>query len=251
MSGSESGGGDRTEAATPRRLEQAREEGQLPVSRDLGTLASLGGAALGAVMFAPAMAHRMADQSAALLGLLDRVRLVDGSVLGGPVSGVVFSAAMLVGSVALPAGACGAVCTLLQTQFYIGGAPIRFRPSRISPAAGLGRLFSQRHFLDFLKSCGRLAILSTLVWAAIGRSTVDRDRCRQRGFVAAAADRDRASHDLRTAIDDRPGVLRGIGRAAGAVPARQVVAYVARADPARDAANRWRPDGQREAAADP
>jgi flagellar biosynthesis protein FlhB len=171
MSGSESGGGDRTEAATAQRLEQAREEGQLPVSRDLGTLASLGGAALGAVMFAPTMAHRMADQSAALLGLLDRVRLVDGSVLGGPVSGVVFSAAMLVGSVAIPAGACGAICTLLQTQFYVGGAPIRFQVSRISPAAGMGRLFSQRHFLDFLKSCGRLAILSTLVWAAIGRST--------------------------------------------------------------------------------
>lgn len=170
MSGSEGSAEDRTEGATQRRLEQAREEGQLPVSRDLATLASLGGAALGAVMFAPAMAHRMADQSAALLGLLDRIRLVDGTVLGGPASGVVFSAAMLVGSVALPAGACGAICTLLQTQFYIGGAPIRFQPSRINPAAGLARIFSQRHFLDFLKSCGRLAILCTLVWSAVGHN---------------------------------------------------------------------------------
>ncbi|HEY1413506.1 MAG TPA: EscU/YscU/HrcU family type III secretion system export apparatus switch protein, partial [Rhodopila sp.] len=171
MSGSESGSGDRTEAATPRRLDQAREEGKLPVSRDLATLASLGGAALGAVMFGPAVAHRMADQSASLLGLLNQIRVVDGTVLGGPVSGLVFSATMLVGAVALPAGVCGAACTLLQTQFYIGGAPIRFQPSRISPAAGLARLFSQRHFLDFLKSCARLAILSALVWPAVGRSS--------------------------------------------------------------------------------
>src|ERR1700761_8518678 len=105
MSGSESSAEDRTEAPTQRRLEQAREEGQLPVSRDLGTFASLGGAALGAVMLAPAAAHRTADQAAALLGLLDRIRVVDGTVLGGPVSGLVFAAAMLVGAVALPAAA--------------------------------------------------------------------------------------------------------------------------------------------------
>ena len=170
MSGSESSAEDRTEAATQRRLEQAREEGQLPVSRDLATFASLGGAALGAVMLAPTMAHRFADQSAALLGLLGQIRLVDGTVLAGPVSGLVFSAAMLVGAVALPAAACGTVCTLLQTQFYIGGAPIRFQPSRISPAAGFGRIFSQRHLLDFLKSCGRLAILCAMVWSAVGHS---------------------------------------------------------------------------------
>jgi flagellar biosynthesis protein FlhB len=75
-----------------------------------------------------------------------------------------------VGAVALPATVCGVICTLLQTQFYIGSAPIRFQPSRISPAAGFARLFSQRHLLDFLKSCGRLAVLCLLLWAAIGHS---------------------------------------------------------------------------------
>jgi flagellar biosynthetic protein FlhB len=170
MSGSDSSAEDRTEAPTQRRLEQAREEGQLPVSRDLGTLASLGGAALGAVMLAPSMAHRLADQSAALLGQLDRIRVGDGTVLGAPVSEVVFAASMLLGSVALPAAACGVACTLLQTQFYIGNTPIHFQLARISPAAGMARLFSQRHLLDFLKSCFRLAILSALVWSAVGPS---------------------------------------------------------------------------------
>jgi flagellar biosynthetic protein FlhB len=170
MSGSESSAEDRTEAPTQRRLEQAREEGQLPVSRDVTTLASLGGAALGAVMLAPTAAHRLADQSAALLGLLDQIRLVDGTVLGAPVSQVVLSAAMLVGSVALPAAACSVASTLLQTQFYIGGAPIRFQASRISPGAGFARIFSQRHLLDFLKSLLRLAILCALVWPVVGHN---------------------------------------------------------------------------------
>ncbi|MDR3535105.1 MAG: flagellar type III secretion system protein FlhB [Acetobacteraceae bacterium] len=170
MSGSEHSAEDRTEAPTQKRLEQAREEGQLPISRDLTTLASLTGAALGAVTFVPMIAERMAEQSATLLGVLDQIRVTDGTGMAGPVMGVVFSAAMLFGAIAVPAAACSVGCTLLQTQFYIGGAPIRFQASRISPASGLSRILSQRNLLDFLKSCGRLAILSMLVWWAVGRT---------------------------------------------------------------------------------
>jgi flagellar biosynthetic protein FlhB len=172
MSGSESAAEDRTEAPTPKRLEQAREAGQLPVSRDLSMLASLGGAAIGAVTMVPALTRQMAEQSAALLGVLDSVRLADGTILGGQVSGVLLSAAMVISAVALPAAICSIACTLVQTQFYVGGAPIHFQMSRISPAAGLARILSQRHFLDFLKSCGRLAVLSMLVWTVLGRTPV-------------------------------------------------------------------------------
>jgi flagellar biosynthetic protein FlhB len=172
MSGSEHAAEDRTEAPTQKRLDQARDAGQLPVSRDLTMLASLGGAAIGAVTMAPTLARRMAEQSAALLGLLDRVSLTDGTVLGGQISGVLVSAAMVVGAIALPAAACTIGCALIQTQFYVGGTPIRFQMSRISPGAGLARILSQRHLLDFLKSCGRLAVLSMLVWTVLGHTPV-------------------------------------------------------------------------------
>ena len=70
---------------------------------------------------------------------------------------------------ALPAAAGSIGSVLLQTGFYVGGAPIRFQFSRISPAAGLARLLSWRHLLDFLKSCARLAVLSALVWTVLRR----------------------------------------------------------------------------------
>lgn len=50
---------DRTEAATPRRLQKAREEGQVPVSRELTGLASLVAVSLTLVMAAPGIAHDM------------------------------------------------------------------------------------------------------------------------------------------------------------------------------------------------
>ncbi len=152
---------DKTEDATAKRQEQAREAGQLPVSRDLSMFASLGGAASGAVLFAPAATTLMARQGADLLATLDRVRL-DGA--GGQISGLLMAAGLLIASVAVPAALCYVLCTVLQTQFYIGGAPIRVQLSRISPLAGLGRILSAQHLQEFLKSCLRLAVLCALTW---------------------------------------------------------------------------------------
>jgi flagellar biosynthetic protein FlhB len=56
----------------------------------------------------------------------------------------------------------------MQTQFYMGGAPIRVQMSRISPMAGIGRILSKQHLQDFLKSCLRLAVLCFLVWSILG-----------------------------------------------------------------------------------
>src|SRR5690606_20764216 len=47
----EQGGQEKTEAATPRRLEQAQKKGQVARSRELTTLASLLGAAFGLMLF--------------------------------------------------------------------------------------------------------------------------------------------------------------------------------------------------------
>jgi flagellar biosynthetic protein FlhB len=170
MAGSEDAAEDRTEAATARRLEQAREQGQLPVSRDLTMLASLGGAALGAVSFAPLATRHLAEQSAGFIGQVGRVHVDDGAVLGAAFYGVGWSAAVLIGCIALPAALCSIGAVLLQTEFYVGGAPIRFQFSRISPMAGIARLVSSAHLLDFLKSCLRLAVLSLLVWTVLRRS---------------------------------------------------------------------------------
>jgi flagellar biosynthetic protein FlhB len=172
MASNEHSAEDRTEAPTPKRLEQAREGGQLPISRDLATLASLGGAALGALTIVPMIAQRLTDQSAGLLDMLDRMRLADGTIFGRQAFGVLLSAGLLVGAVAIPAAACSVGCTLLQTKFYVGGAPLRFQASRISPGAGLARILSRHNLLDFLKACGRLAILSLLVWSVLGGAPV-------------------------------------------------------------------------------
>jgi flagellar biosynthetic protein FlhB len=167
MADDETAAEDRTEDATAKRQEQARESGQLPVSRDLSMLASMGGAASGAVMLAPAAATLLAGRCAELLATLDQMRLDESGGFGGLLSGMLMAAGMLIGSVAVPAAICYVLCSALQTQFYLGGAPIRFQFSRISPLAGLARILSAQHLQDFLKSCLRLAVLCVLTWTIL------------------------------------------------------------------------------------
>ncbi len=165
MSDSESAAEDRTEAPTQKRLDQAREAGRLPISHDLTMLASLGGAALGSMMVAPPASRCLTLQAADLLGMVGRMHVDEGRLLGTTLGDALLSAALLVGSIAVPAAGCAVLAVLLQTGFYVGNTPIRFRPERLNPAANLARMCSRQHLLDFLKSLGRLGLLCGLVWS--------------------------------------------------------------------------------------
>ncbi|MGI4951365.1 MAG: EscU/YscU/HrcU family type III secretion system export apparatus switch protein [Janthinobacterium lividum] len=159
---------DRTEAPTQRRLEQARDSGQLAVSRDLIMLASLLGAAAGCIAVAPGAGRRLTVQAADLIASSGRIDL---GGLPGQLGNVLLPAALLVGGIAVPAAACAILCGLMQTGFYLAKTPIKIEASRLSPMAGMGRLLSRQHLLDFLKSLLRLTVLGLLAWSVLAGRT--------------------------------------------------------------------------------
>ncbi len=172
MAGNGHSAEDRTEDPTPKRLEQARASGQIPVSRDLNMLACLGGAVMGGMVILPVAGRDLAERSAGFIGLIGSLRIEDGG-FAGYLTGILTSAATIVAAIALPAAACSIASALLQTQFYIGGAPIKVQVSRISPAAGLARILSKHNLLEFFKSIGRLTVLCMLAWSILGHSPVE------------------------------------------------------------------------------
>lgn len=168
MAGEGSAAEDRTEAPTQKRLDQARESGQLAVSRDLTMLASFVGAAVGCVSVAPGAGRQLTLHLADLIGMAGQL---DVDTLPGLLGDVLLPAALLVGGIGLPAAGCAILCNMMQTGFYVANVPIKFQVSRISPMAGLGRLLSKQHLMDFLKSVMRLAMLSLLAWSVLGGKT--------------------------------------------------------------------------------
>jgi flagellar biosynthetic protein FlhB len=153
---------DRTEAATPRRLQRAREEGHLPVSRELPVLAGLAGVALVLSMAAPAAAERLLPQLGMFLGRLHTLDLSDGGATALRLAGL---AALGAGAPFVLAALLGGVAgVLLQIGFLFNPAALRVDPGRISPLAGLRRLLGLDNLMEAVKSIAKIAAVGVALW---------------------------------------------------------------------------------------
>jgi flagellar biosynthetic protein FlhB len=163
-------GGDKTEAPTPRRLEKAREEGQVPVSKDLSTAAALAGATIGAAMAGPEAATALLK---AVLPLFERGHAIDAGLIAEALRPTLRAAAVLLLGIAGLALVLGVGATLLQTRLLVSAKGIAPKLSRLSPLAGAKRIVSPEYLMEFLKSLAKLAVLAgaavVVLWDAPSR----------------------------------------------------------------------------------
>jgi len=162
---------ERTQQPTAKRLEQARERGQVARSPDLSAAAVL--LVCSIVMltmgrFAGAQLYTLMGSSLAL----PRERLLDESTALAS-----FGAAALH---ALPACAglwAASMLTALAAPLLLGGRSFSFEVlnpdfSRLSPAAGFGRMFSMRGAVELAKAYAKFGLLGTtaviLLWQQRG-----------------------------------------------------------------------------------
>jgi flagellar biosynthesis protein FlhB len=152
--------GERTEAATPRRLQRAREEGQVPISRELVTLAGLAAVTL-ALMFAlPGTAHDLALGLGMFLARAHEFNVNDGSAVR--LAGMLWlrGAAPFV----LAAMLAGVAAVVMQTRFLLNPRALHLDFKRVSPGAGLKRLFSADSLVEAAKSVAKITVLGFVVW---------------------------------------------------------------------------------------
>ena len=153
---------DRTLPATPRRIERAREEGQVARSRDLGHFAVLGSGIALLTAFAP-------DITAWLQRVLARALRFDASTLAEPTgmtqrladqASLMFAALLPIGTATALLGVAGA---LLAGGWNFSLQPLQPKLEKLNPLTGLGRIFSGHQLGDMLKAC-----LLGLILGAVG-----------------------------------------------------------------------------------
>ena len=163
MAGGDQSDEERTEAATQRHLDQARDEGQVPVSREVATFASLAAVVLVLGYQSQASVQHLLPDLVALLA-----HAGDASMLGEaalrPVSVGVLGAIMPLLGAALLAGAAA---VLLQTKFLLSLAALQPKFSRVNPVVGFKRVFGFNGVVEIVKSLSKLGLLVTAMWIAI------------------------------------------------------------------------------------
>lgn len=154
---------DKEHEPTQKRLDDAREKGEIPRSPDLVTAAAYVGFLLAILAFGPGVASRLGGAGMTLLGQADVLApafLQQGTALTG--------AALIEISLALapfflvPAGAAIAV---LATQQAVIFTPEKIVPklSRISPLAMLKQKFGRDGLFEFAKSFAKLLIVTVIL----------------------------------------------------------------------------------------
>ena len=153
----------RTEEATPRKLEQARERGEVVKTPDLAAMASLSGAAAVLALGGGWLSRNLADSLTPFLASPDTMSF-DGH--GGVVimRAAVTAAAPIIGAVLLTACAAGIAGNLIQTGFMFSPERLSFDFKKVSPIEGFKRVFGIDGFVQFLKSLLKVALTGLLAW---------------------------------------------------------------------------------------
>ncbi len=161
---------EKTESASPRRLEQAREEGQVPQSRELATFVSLIVGVTALYVLGRWGGHRMMQMVKSGL-TFERSQAFDPGGMLHILSELAASGMLTVTPLLL-----ALVIAALSVPFLMGGwvfsvKALRFDLTRLDPLQGLGRMFSTHGIAELVK-----ASLKAVLVAGVGVWVVWRER---------------------------------------------------------------------------
>jgi len=149
---------ERTEPASQRRIEQAREKGQVPRSRELATFAVLLAAGGGLTLMGSGLMHSMSDLMR--VGLqLDRSAAFDASLMMSRlqqgsqdmlVAFVPFMLVMLVTALAAP---------MLLSGWLFSAEALQPDFSRLNPLKGIARIFSWHSVAELVKAIAKTLLI--------------------------------------------------------------------------------------------
>ncbi|KQQ87993.1 flagellar biosynthesis protein FlhB [Massilia sp. Leaf139] len=157
---------EKTEDASPRRLEKAREDGDVPRSRELATFAVLMTAGAGLWITGGSLAGRLSGALASGLSL-NRDQIYNPNVLleriANDVGGVMLACLPLAFAIMLVA---------LAAPLLIGGfnfSSKAFMPNfmKLNPISGIGNMFSTNALIELLKAIAKTVLVGAVAWVVI------------------------------------------------------------------------------------
>ncbi len=156
----------KTEQPSHKRLEEAFKRGQVPISREVGSFFMMFVLALIVGALLPGMLKQAKLMLAPFILQPDQF-LMDRAGLGKAMRSLLGDSflVLLVPFAASIAAAIGA--SFIQNGFMFTTEPIMPKLSKISPMKGIGRIFSKRSLVEFIKGMVKIGIVAALCWTAV------------------------------------------------------------------------------------
>jgi flagellar biosynthetic protein FlhB len=156
----------KTEDPTGRRVQEARDQGRVPKSIEINNLMMILALTISVVAFGGSMARDILNLALPFIQTPDMVPtdLNHLTTLGWKLLGLV----LLAGAAPLILALFAAIgAGYFQFGLVLSGEQMKPSLEKISPLAGLKRIFSLRSFADFIKGLLKLALVGGIVYAVL------------------------------------------------------------------------------------
>ena len=153
---------DRTETATARHLDQARDEGQVPLSREFTAFVTMASVACILALRLPATIRDFLSYMVLSFSTVGQKAALGSSGIHLFLSETL----MAISPFLITAVFAGAAAVLLQTRFLLHLGALAPQLQRASPVAGIKRIFGFSGFVELMKSIAKLGLFFVVLRAA-------------------------------------------------------------------------------------
>ncbi|OCC16091.1 Flagellar biosynthesis protein FlhB [Dissulfuribacter thermophilus] len=157
---------ERTEKATPRRRQEAREKGQVAKSRELASVSVLLGGLFTLYWGSAFFYHQLTICLRYYFGRVGSISIDDTNILG--VSYLIIKQLFVIlAPIFLVVVVLAILSNILQFGFIFTSEPLVPKFSRINPLEGVKRLFSAQSFAELLKSLFKVAVVGYVAYVTV------------------------------------------------------------------------------------
>jgi flagellar biosynthetic protein FlhB len=156
--------GSKTEKATPKKRRDERKKGNVFLSRDAVSVATLAGSAAVLMLTADTIVDQLGRLIRFCVLLCAQGATAEQADLVELLTQSVVVAAKTTGPLLVVTAVCAVAGTFAQTRLLVSGESIKPKLNRISPIQGFKRLFSLRSVVEALKGVFKIAVLMVLIF---------------------------------------------------------------------------------------
>ncbi len=163
-------GGEKTEEPTAKKLDDARKEGQVAKSKEIGNAAGLLALFLLIDIYAGTMGNGMMEYFAGVYNQIpDVIQMYDGMI---PVAallvllrGMVYQLIILCAPILLVGLGLGIVCDVIQVGWKPTTKPLQPKFNKLNPLKGFSRIISMNSLVELIKSVAKILIIGYMAYS--------------------------------------------------------------------------------------
>ena len=165
-------GGEKTEPATAKKLQDVRKDGQTAKSKELITAISLMSLFILIKIYVGVVGQKFTEVFKDIYGTFQKVANSsdNGMRMADAVSSVrevLMSSISIAVPIFIVAVVVGILCNSLQQKWMVTAKPLQPKVSKISPASGFKRIFSFRQLFELIKSIAMMFVIGIMSYVTI------------------------------------------------------------------------------------